>query len=511
MSNVFYLQGVVPHLRAGLWPFLLGVFSPYSTAAERRVELARLKSLYTKLVLVCQELDVQIEAARRAQEVAAARAKARDTGPHNLARSPDLMRPSPELPPMPGNLTAFSDAHRIIVLDSVRTDMRIQPSDVTAAAAAAGGTGSGTSGNGSTAESAIPTVTVLPVSVGDGLPELMLVDPPQPGPVEAVANGELPVWRSALAVSTIDGATHVSPTSRRLMMRLVNVLSAYAVHDPENGYCQGMSDLAAAFVQLIPDDALAFACFEHMMRDARRNFRHDETGIKAQLHKVSRILADTDPVLHRKLKALGAADCTFAYRMVLVMLRRELPLGEALILWEVKWALEAAEAAEAEAAALGEAGQRGTLSEGPASHMVSPGTSPSTSGSAGIAATVASMDAAAKVAVAEGEGAATGTSGRLHGRSTPVKGLHGGGLRSASIRAAHQQRVSSSSSSPDFVLQFVAAAIRAERTKILTECLEGDDVLRLFNAVKIDFWTALAQARKQHKAYAQGIAVLRRL
>ena len=40
------------------------------------------------------------------------------------------------------------------------------------------------------------------------------------------------------------------------------------------------SDLASIFVQLFEDDALAFACFERLMRSARRNFRHDETGIR---------------------------------------------------------------------------------------------------------------------------------------------------------------------------------------------------------------------------------------
>lgn len=44
------------------------------------------------------------------------------------------------------------------------------------------------------------------------------------------------------------------------------------------------SDLASIFVQLFEDDALAFACFERLMRSARRNFRHDETGIRWGLH-----------------------------------------------------------------------------------------------------------------------------------------------------------------------------------------------------------------------------------
>lgn len=64
---------------------------------------------------------------------------------------------------------------------------------------------------------------------------------------------------------------------------------------------------------------------------------------------------------------------------------------------------------------------------------------------------------------------------------------------------------------PDFVLQFVVAVVRSQRGRVLMECRDTDDVLRLFNAVKIDFWAALAQARKQHKAYAQGITVLKRL
>lgn len=47
---------------------------------------------------------------------------------------------------------------------------------------------------------------------------------------------------------------------------------------PPSSCCR--SDLASVFVQLFDDDALAFACFERLMRGARRNFRHDETGIR---------------------------------------------------------------------------------------------------------------------------------------------------------------------------------------------------------------------------------------
>lgn len=550
--------GVAPHFRAEMWPFLLGVYSPNATTSERIAELTRLKNLYTKLVFICKELDKGINDAKKTQDASIARARARAGGA-------SAVPPSPEKVPLPGNLAAFAEAHRIIVMDAVRTDLRVQPSDAAPAKSSisrtytrnSGGGGGGglgtnpraagnstTSTNSTTDTPVVPRITVLPVSVGEGLPELMLVDPPQPDPVEAVASGQLPVWRSDLAASTIDNATHITPSARRIMMRLVNILSAYSAHDPETGYCQGMSDLAAAFVQLIENDALAFGCFERLMRDARRNFRHDETGIRMQLNKVASILSDTDPTLHNTLEKLGSADCMFAYRMVLVMLRRELPLGEALTLWEVKWALEAGIAAELEANAMNSSGSggvggnssgSGSLSNAAAAAVaavtISAGAGGAGTDSASpLAATVASIDAATKAAVAESKinnnsrSKVSGGGGGVPGKG-PVKTLFGGGSSSGSGRQLNtstsgggnssnnftQQQQQQAATSPDFILHFVAAAVRAQRNKIIYDCSEGDDVLRLFNSVKIDFWTALAQARKQQKAYSQGMAVLQRL
>ena len=60
---------------------------------------------------------------------------------------------------------------------------------------------------------------------------------------------------------------------------------------------------------------------------------------------------------------------------------------------------------------------------------------------------------------------------------------------------------------PEFVLQFIASVVRAQRAQIMIGCREHDDVLRLFNSLQIEFWPAVAQARKQHKAYlSQGAA-----
>ena len=41
-----------------------------------------------------------------------------------------------------------------------------------------------------------------------------------------------------------------------------------------------MSDLAVPMLMTFEDDAVAFWCFERLMQKVKRNFRHDESGIK---------------------------------------------------------------------------------------------------------------------------------------------------------------------------------------------------------------------------------------
>jgi len=91
-----------------------------------------------------------------------------------------------------------------------------------------------------------------------------------------------------------------------------------------------MSDLATPLLVLFEDDALAFWCFAALMRTfgARANFAVDESGIFAQLRGLSGVLARADKVLAHKLTAMGAGDCHFAYRMVVVLMRRDLPLAQ---------------------------------------------------------------------------------------------------------------------------------------------------------------------------------------
>ncbi|GJN19904.1 hypothetical protein PR202_gb07219 [Eleusine coracana subsp. coracana] len=159
-------------------------------------------------------------------------------------------------------------------------------------------------------------------------------------PSQAAVSKEKAI-ESAKAVCLKD-YEHLEPHRIHHASRLVAVLEAYAIYDPEIGYCQGMSDLLAPLLAVLEEDDEAFWCFAGFMRKARHNFRLDEAGIRRQLNMVARIIKYKDFRLFRHLEMLEAADCFFVYRMVVVMFRRELTFEQTLCLWEVMWADQAA-------------------------------------------------------------------------------------------------------------------------------------------------------------------------
>lgn len=363
-------------------------------------------------------------------------------------------------PRLSGSYASFAEAHRVVVMDAVRTDMK-PIHDI----ASCGKRHMDMMGLGGL----IPNSNVLPVSGCEGMPELMMVDPPELKPSQAIATGKQPLWKSDVATQMIDGSDHLSSVDKKMMIRLINMLSAYAVHDPENGYCQGMSDLAVVFVGLEEDDAVAFACFEKFMRAARQNFRHDEEGIKNQLKEISGILENTDPKLFAKIASVGDAHCMFAYRMVVVLMRRDLPLEDVMTLWEISWAYNIEDSVD---------------TPEPLSHnarMIS----------------LKGMDAPPlKSHVLDS------TIQSLDKLMTSTDAMH----RASRNHAKHGTR-----DSPGFMLQFVSAIIKSQRDTIIQECEKPDDLMRLFNRPHIDFWNAIRQAQKQHKAYTQGLQVIQSL
>lgn len=132
-----------------------------------------------------------------------------------------------------------------------------------------------------------------------------------------------------------------------------------------------MSDLLSPFIVLFEDDSDAFWCFESLLRRVvringpvglfvrfgclrcsshggingplsvplqRHNFQMEgPVGVMKQLEALPKILELTDVQLSRHFSNVGADSFLFAFRMLLVLFRRELSFGESLFMWEVSF------------------------------------------------------------------------------------------------------------------------------------------------------------------------------
>jgi len=154
------------------------------------------------------------------------------------------------------------------------------------------------------------------------------------------------------------------------------------------GYCQGMNEIAAFFLDNVPDESEAFWCFSTFLEayrphfvisggssssgsSARRGEAFEARGgssspgrsgatsrrssidgggegsgvgekeprpfaatVRERLGELGRILERCDPPMWKHVQLLGGSECMFAFRAVVVLLARELPPSEAAFLWE---------------------------------------------------------------------------------------------------------------------------------------------------------------------------------
>ncbi|KAK8541549.1 hypothetical protein V6N12_014180 [Hibiscus sabdariffa] len=119
--------------------------------------------------------------------------------------------------------------------------------------------------------------------------------------------------------------------------KLWDILAVYSWMDNDIGYMQGMNDICSPMVILFENEADAFWCFERAMRRLRDNFRSDTTsiGVQSQLVTLSHVIKTVDPKLHQHLEELDGGEYLFAFRMLMVLFRREFSFIDSLYLWEV--------------------------------------------------------------------------------------------------------------------------------------------------------------------------------
>eukprot|EP00898_Chlorokybus_atmophyticus_P004847 jgi/Chlat1/5363/Chrsp35S08986 len=274
--------GVEPSLRDSVWPFLLGVDSPTQSAEDRKASRQVRRVQYESLRERCAELSFAANNRDTAVGSPVATPATDATGAVSLKHKP--------LASGRDEVSAFGEAQRIIWLDAVRTDPQA------------------------------PAEVSWELVDDDGLEESAATS-------------------IALASGKLAGTDWMNNRQRQRAAHLASILEAYAAHDTEIGYCQGMSDLLSPFLTVFKDAAEAFWCFEHFMQQGvRNNFRIDQEGIHTQLAILGRILAFADPPLWKHFETVGASNCLFAYRMVVVLLRREMPFEQTLLLYEIMWA-----------------------------------------------------------------------------------------------------------------------------------------------------------------------------
>ncbi|XP_039011369.1 GTPase-activating protein gyp7-like [Hibiscus syriacus] len=362
--------GVDPSIRAEVWPFLLGIYDINSSKEERESVRRRKKKEFESLRKRCHQIRkcIEFENSCKAKETA---------GNDHNQDSEDLGQvvDSPGLEDVVSGRRSDSTEEESPEVDDSGRRLRDQNTDKSAITCENGSTGERESSNSDSSEELENT----PLFASEITEENSISEHENDSSAASLINGrskphvdeDFSTWQRIIRVDAVRANDewiayassqasvseikvqqlaesvglkeydHLEPCRIYHAARLVAILEAYTLYDPEIGYCQGMSDLLSPIISVVGDDFLAFWCFAGFMKKARHNFRLDEVGIRRQLNIVSKIIRCKDIHLYKNLEELQAEGCFFVYRMVVVFFRRELNFEQTLCLWEVVWADQA--------------------------------------------------------------------------------------------------------------------------------------------------------------------------
>ncbi|KAI5069434.1 hypothetical protein GOP47_0015735 [Adiantum capillus-veneris] len=314
--------GIEPHIRAEVWPFLLGFYDLDSTQEERESERYRKRELYMGLKMRCNALRIKLfevtqecDEGNTSTEVSYEDSNSSQGGPRvSVLASQDssftgnddkeindsCKRQSPEV----DDRASVAQETNADLTEDVLSSGSSNTEDVedeqlvkTVCESVFSGKVHSDMENDCliATEEFINCQRIIRVDAVRMNAEWVPYSPSQANVTEQLA------FQLARSVGLQDDE-HLEPCRQHHAARLVAVLEAYALHDPETGYCQ------------------------------------DEVGIRRQLNKISSIFKAGDPHLYSHLESIDAENCFFVYRMVVVLLRRELTFEQTISLWEVLWA-----------------------------------------------------------------------------------------------------------------------------------------------------------------------------
>lgn len=329
--------GVHPSIREEVWEFLLGCFAADSTYVERAALRNSRREKYFRIKAECQVIDsavgsgVVITLPRINENGTAIDNQQHREGDGNEPRlNSDGSNKRETLPRSLFSLLQQDDLRK----DSETLQQAQLPIDENNKRA-----------KGPHLDKAQITQlhrsTAIKVGHASGVQEVTRVATGKPSQEKKAIQWRLTLHQIGLDVVRTDRTLEFYEKPSNLA-KLWDILAVYSWLDPDIGYCQGMSDLCSPMVVLFQNEADAFWCFERLMHRLRENFRCTEqaVGVQKQLANLGLVLQVVDPKLHKHLDDLGGGSFIFAFRMLMVLFRREFSFSDSLFLWEIMWSLE---------------------------------------------------------------------------------------------------------------------------------------------------------------------------
>ncbi|RKP36050.1 rab-GTPase-TBC domain-containing protein [Dimargaris cristalligena] len=120
---------------------------------------------------------------------------------------------------------------------------------------------------------------------------------------------------------------------------LFHVLKAYALFDPEVGYCQGIAFIVAPLLLNMPEEE-AFCLLVRLMQayDLRGHFTPSMEKLHLRLFQLEKLIEETLPMIHRHFIKEGVHTTMFASQWFMTLFAYRFPVGLVFRLFDLVFA-----------------------------------------------------------------------------------------------------------------------------------------------------------------------------
>lgn len=118
--------------------------------------------------------------------------------------------------------------------------------------------------------------------------------------------------------------------------KLRNILYAYAMHNPNIGYCQSMNFIAGILLFHMDDEERAFWCFDRLISHIMPSdiYESGMNGLFVQVFVLKQLLRERRPKLHHHFEKIGVDITLFTTAWFLAIYTISFPPETALRVWD---------------------------------------------------------------------------------------------------------------------------------------------------------------------------------